>query len=116
MQNNHIVVFFTLFFRHYAMRRAMQISSRGTLGTYVYKLRKERIGSQKDLARMVGVSPAYISEVETGKAMPSRELLWKMADVLGIKRFFLVNMSQIQKMNDFKAKTARRQELVNEAT
>lgn len=54
-----------------------------------YVLRLVRIArdmSTKDLAQKMGVSPTYVSEVETNKKSPSLEMLSKFSSALGVSR------------------------------
>ncbi len=49
------------------------------------RIRREAAGmSQRDLANRVQMSPAWISNIETGKSSPSLETLQRIADVLQI--------------------------------
>ena len=81
------------------------------LGAYIRELRLKRIGSQKDFARLMGISSAYICEVETKGVIPSREFLKKAADFLNVPLGALLKKSQAQKFRLFKEKMARRSEL-----
>jgi transcriptional regulator with XRE-family HTH domain len=51
------------------------------------RLREARLGQQigvRELARRIGVSPAHISQIETGKADPSATTLFAIASELGL--------------------------------
>ncbi len=52
----------------------------------VYKLLRIASNmSMKELAEKMGVSPAYVSEVEKGKRIPSNALRKKYSEVLNVK-------------------------------
>ncbi|ARU63674.1 hypothetical protein CBW65_23620 [Tumebacillus avium] len=55
-----------------------------SLGQRIRKLRKERNLSQTDLGNLVGVTISWISTIEQDRAMPSAELVSKLADALKI--------------------------------
>ncbi len=54
------------------------------IGNRIRKLRRHRDLVIDDLAKTTGLSRAYISQVETGKASPSIQTLEKLADALDI--------------------------------
>lgn len=53
------------------------------------RLRSQRINvlgkSVRDVAKLLGASPIHISDIETGKRVPSQELVVKIAGVYGIR-------------------------------
>lgn len=52
---------------------------------YLIKELRERAGlTAKDLAKMAGLSPGYISLLERGLREPSAETLDRLAEVLGV--------------------------------
>src|SRR5262245_46875063 len=53
-------------------------------GTLVREWRTSRRLSQLDLALEANVSPRHLSCVETGKAQPSRDMIARLADALGM--------------------------------
>jgi len=58
--------------------------SKTALGIYIRQLR-ERMGStRKDLARVCGVTPAYISLIESGDRAASVEVAYSLAGALGV--------------------------------
>ncbi len=65
----------------------MEKSSGGwfDLGVRLKKLRTKRGLSQSELAKLVGVTPSTISQVESGLIHPSLPALIKMAEVLGVE-------------------------------
>lgn len=54
------------------------------LGTTLRDIRKRKKINQKDLAREANISQTYISQIESGKRLPSIETLEKLGIVLGI--------------------------------
>lgn len=54
------------------------------IGRRIRKLRCDRRLSQAELAVKVGLTPQYISNVETGKKKASLKALMKIADELGV--------------------------------
>lgn len=59
-------------------------TSRINLGVRLKKLRTKRGFSQTELAKMVGVTPSTISQVESNSIYPSLPALFKMAEILSI--------------------------------
>ena len=55
------------------------------IGLRLKELRKKQGLSQKELARLVGVTPSTISQVESNSIYPSLPALFKMAEVLGVQ-------------------------------
>src|SRR5688572_9684514 len=53
-------------------------------GTLLREWRTSRRLSQMDLALEANVSPRHLSCVETGKAQPSRDMISRLADALGM--------------------------------
>jgi len=59
---------------------------RNSFGEMLRTLRKEKGYTQRELGERVGIDFTYVSKIETGKSNPpNREVLKKMADVLGIE-------------------------------
>jgi transcriptional regulator with XRE-family HTH domain len=55
------------------------------IGTVIRKLREQRQVSQRDLAEKVGVTQAYVAQLESGrKKNPSLEVLNRLAKALGV--------------------------------
>ena len=55
------------------------------IGLRLKELRQKQGLSQKELARLVGVTPSSISQVESNSIYPSLPALFKMAEVLGVE-------------------------------
>ncbi|MEW6672663.1 MAG: helix-turn-helix domain-containing protein [Thermodesulfobacteriota bacterium] len=60
-------------------------SSRIALGSRLKKLRTKRGLSQTELARLVGVTPSTISQVESNQIYPSLPALFKIAEILSVE-------------------------------
>lgn len=61
-----------------------------TTGKRLRLLRMERGLKQGDVARLVGIRHAYMSEIENDKARPSGEVIATLADVLHTSTDFLL--------------------------
>jgi transcriptional regulator with XRE-family HTH domain len=64
-----------------------------TLGLVLKNHRRGLQLTQNDLAKRLGVEPAYISAIELDRRRPSLPLVRRLADVLGIKRETLFLLS-----------------------
>jgi len=53
-----------------------------TIGAELRALRELRMLSQKDVAERVNISAPQVSQIETGKYVPSLEVLGRLLDVL----------------------------------
>lgn len=53
------------------------------VGVNIRRLREEKETTLREMAKDVGVSPSFLSQVEKGKASPSLTTLKSIADVLG---------------------------------
>jgi len=60
-------------------------SSRIALGDRLKKLRIKRGRSQTELARLIGVTPSTISQIESNQIYPSLPALFKIAEVLSVE-------------------------------
>lgn len=54
------------------------------VGTNLRRLRRRQGHSLERLASLSGVSRAMLSQIETGKSVPTISLLWKVAESLGV--------------------------------
>ena len=57
---------------------------RQTIGGHLREWRQRRRMSQLDLALEAGISTRHLSFVETGRALPSRDMLLHLAEQLGV--------------------------------
>ena len=54
-------------------------------GNFVYRLREQKKMTQAELARMLGVTPAAVSKWENGSSKPRTEVLFRLAEILGVR-------------------------------
>lgn len=73
-----------------------RINGQIDLGGRLKELRKKRGFSQTELARLVGVTPSTISQVESNQIYPSLQALYKITEILS------VDMSSFFSETDFK--------------
>lgn len=69
---------------------------RKELGQIIKSKRIEKKFTQRKLADLINISRNYISDIETGRYMPSVDTLIKIAKVLKIDLNFLLKMTEIQ--------------------
>lgn len=64
------------------------------------RLRTEKGVSARDMSLSIGQNPAYINNIETGKAMPSMSAFFFICDYLGItpKEFFDTEAEQPEEL------------------
>jgi transcriptional regulator with XRE-family HTH domain len=55
------------------------------LGAYIRRIRDQRDVSLREFAKRLGLSAAFISDVELGRRHPSEEVLASIARALGVK-------------------------------
>jgi ribosome-binding protein aMBF1 (putative translation factor) len=53
------------------------------LGLAIKRNRWQAMIKQKDLAKLVGCAPSFLSEIESGKKQPSLEMLWNLEKLIG---------------------------------
>jgi transcriptional regulator with XRE-family HTH domain len=83
---------------------AGQIIGKFDIGTRIKTIRKKRGISQKELARLVGVTPSTISQVESNLIYPSLPALFKIAETLSVEvGTFLDRKSKEKKRTVFPA-------------
>jgi transcriptional regulator with XRE-family HTH domain len=58
---------------------------RAALGTNIRRLRKAKELTQQALADKAGVTPVHLHRIEQGQSSPSAEVLFAIADALGVK-------------------------------
>lgn len=64
------------------------------------KLRKSRKLNQKQFVKEVYISPSAVSQYETGRVMPSRETLDRIAKYFGVSTDFLLGTSPITEFEE----------------
>lgn len=60
------------------------------VGSIVRQLRTDRNLSQKQLSSMVGITPSFLSLVESDKRAPSTEVLSRLAAAFGVSEAAIV--------------------------
>ncbi len=60
------------------------------IGKRIRTIREKKDLTQREFAGLVGVSPNYVSEIESGKSQPSNPILYVIEDRLGINPEWLV--------------------------
>jgi len=73
-----------------------------TLGTFIRRARDQKDISLREFARRVGVSPAFVSDIELGRRFPSDDMLEKIADVLGSELTTLRKLDTRAPVDDLK--------------
>ncbi len=71
------------------------------IGDKVKRLRHEKGLTQKELAKIVGISESTIKMIETNKNNPSLELLPKLANALEVDPAELLKEDKEDKINSF---------------
>lgn len=56
---------------------------RNQIGRAIYRGRTSEDWTQKDLAKRLGISASYVSQLELGKLYPSQELKNRLMNVFG---------------------------------
>jgi transcriptional regulator with XRE-family HTH domain len=56
----------------------------GIIGSNVSRLRRQKGFSQQQFAQKLGISLPHLNRIEKGKALPGAELLYALADELGV--------------------------------
>lgn len=64
------------------------------------KLRKSKKLNQAELAKELYISPSFISQYETGRTMPNRENLNRIADYFHVSPDYLMGTSKIPEIED----------------
>lgn len=66
------------------------------------RLRTQKGVSARDMSLSIGQNPAYINNIETGKAMPSMSAFFFICDYLGItpKEFFDTDAEQPEELRE----------------
>ncbi|MEG2415916.1 MAG: helix-turn-helix transcriptional regulator [Romboutsia sp.] len=67
----------------------------------IKRIRKEKNLSQQDLGDKLGVSGAYIQQIENNKKNPSMKTLQRISDALGVPTFILTGGEEVINSNNF---------------
>lgn len=57
---------------------------RNDVGRQIYRERTNEMWSQKDLAKRLGISASYVSQLELGRVYPTQELKNRLIKVFGV--------------------------------
>jgi transcriptional regulator with XRE-family HTH domain len=68
---------------------------RRTIGENVRRLRLDRKHTQTELAEMAGIKKVHVNRIENGKSSPSAEVLFALADALGVTADNLRQLSTV---------------------
>ena len=60
-------------------------------GARLCKERKKRKLSAEELAGICGISRSYITLIETGRRLPGKKIIPKLAQALGVKTNIVIN-------------------------
>ena len=66
------------------------------VGQAIKKQRLQKKKTQIEVAKSIGISRSYLSDIENGRYMPSVDTLIKLASYLDIDLNFLSRMTEIQ--------------------
>ena len=56
-----------------------------TFGNFICMLRERKGLTQQDIADQLGITPAAVSKWENGSAKPRVQVLFQLADILGVR-------------------------------
>ncbi len=70
-----------------------------TLATMLRRIRGDRHLTQEALAELADVSRVMIARYETGRVMPTVEILIRLADALDVSTDYLLGRSDCQEVN-----------------
>ena len=76
-----------------------------TLGEFIRRVRDERDISLRELARQIGCTPPFVSDIELGRRHPSDKVLVQIAKVLGVKEEELRSRDSRAPIEDIKRVT-----------
>lgn len=62
----------------------MERRNQEQLGRYLRVLRRQQNLTQEQLAERAGIHPTFVSRIESGRAMPSLDVLARVARALGV--------------------------------
>lgn len=66
------------------------------IGSIVRELRERKGLTQKQLAKMIGISSGCLSKYETGKTLPDPDTLIKFADVFNVSVDYIIGRNSFQ--------------------
>lgn len=98
--NKMLIIVNTIIFKPFYNKRKIKdliLNNRlKNIGNNIRQIRKQRRVTQIDLAVMIGIDRAYLSEIENGRTNVSLNILYAIADALNtdIIQFFNRNEKQ----------------------
>ncbi len=98
--NKMLIIVNTIIFKPFYNKRKIKdliLNNRlKNIGNNIRQIRKQRQVTQIDLAVMIGIDRAYLSEIENGRTNVSLNILYAIADALNtdIIQFFNRNEKQ----------------------
>lgn len=78
-----------------------------SFGEFIRKTRDERDISLREMAALIGCSPAFLSDIELGKRYPADKFLTRIAETLKVKKSELEKYDTRSAVDDFKKATIR---------
>lgn len=72
------------------------MNTKKKVGQAIKKQRLQKKKTQIEVAKSIGISRSYLSDIENGRYMPSVDTLIKLASYLDIDLNFLSRMTEIQ--------------------
>ncbi len=63
------------------------------LGKKIYKLRRAQKLSREKFSELAGINDYYLGEIERGEKKASLDILFKIANILGLKIHELLNIN-----------------------
>lgn len=70
-------------------RRLTPPQTQSEAETFGERVRRLRTGTLRDLAKQIGISPAFLSDLENNKRTPGADTLHRLAKALGVSMDFL---------------------------
>lgn len=64
------------------------------IGQKIQKFRKKKAYTQQALAEELGITRVYMGYIEQGRESPSLSLMFRLADILGVKLNVLLDYSK----------------------
>lgn len=66
------------------------------VGNIIRELREDKSYTQRQLAKMIGISSGCLSKYETGKTLPAPDILIKLADVFNVSVDYLIGKNNLK--------------------
>lgn len=64
------------------------------IGQKIQVLRKQKGQTQRELAEQLDITRVYMGYIEQGRESPSLHLMFRLADILGVKLNVLLDLSK----------------------